>query len=57
MRYTTACDPRLNAAQSLELALIVAQGLVEARAAAPEQRAEGAEARAEGAGEGAGEAT
>ena len=36
-RYHTACDPRLNASQSLELAFLVAEqlsGLREERAAA-----------------------
>ena len=30
-RYHTACDPRLNASQSLELAFIVADELVKRR--------------------------
>ena len=30
-RYTTYCDPRLNAAQALELALLVAQNLAQER--------------------------
>ena len=29
MRYQTACDPRLNHAQSLELAFLVAEMLAE----------------------------
>ena len=29
MRYETACDPRLNRAQSLELAFLVAEMLAE----------------------------
>ncbi|HEY5347375.1 MAG TPA: 3-deoxy-7-phosphoheptulonate synthase class II, partial [Rhizomicrobium sp.] len=31
MRYQTACDPRLNASQALELAFLIAQGLREER--------------------------
>ena len=34
-RYETACDPRLNAAQALELAFLVAELLREGRAAPP----------------------
>jgi 3-deoxy-7-phosphoheptulonate synthase len=26
-RYQTACDPRLNASQALELAFLIAQGI------------------------------
>ena len=32
-RYHTACDPRLNASQSLELAFLVAEELQQSRAA------------------------
>jgi 3-deoxy-7-phosphoheptulonate synthase len=32
-RYHTACDPRLNAAQSLELAFLVAEALDQRRQA------------------------
>jgi len=32
-RYHTACDPRLNASQSLELAFLVAEELSDLRAA------------------------
>ena len=32
-RYHTACDPRLNASQSLELAFLVAEELLDRRAA------------------------
>ena len=31
MRYQTACDPRLNHAQSLELAFLVAEMLADRR--------------------------
>src|SRR5262245_39205133 len=34
-RYHTHCDPRLNAAQSLELAFLIAEGLKSYRNAAP----------------------
>ena len=30
-RYQTACDPRLNASQSLELAFLIAQGIRDER--------------------------
>jgi len=33
-RYHTACDPRLNASQALELAFLVAEELSRLRAAA-----------------------
>jgi len=33
-RYHTACDPRLNASQSLELAFLVAEELLDRRASA-----------------------
>ncbi len=35
-RYHTACDPRLNASQSLELAFLIAEGLKQARLARSE---------------------
>lgn len=35
--YATSCDPRLNAAQSLELAFLIAEELKARRAAAPRQ--------------------
>jgi len=38
-RYHTACDPRLNASQSLELAFLVAEELRNRRVADPEARA------------------
>ena len=34
-RYHTACDPRLNASQSLELAFLVAEELVKRRNGSP----------------------
>ncbi|HBM60172.1 MAG TPA: 3-deoxy-7-phosphoheptulonate synthase class II, partial [Citreicella sp.] len=34
-RYHTACDPRLNASQSLELAFLVAEELTALRAERP----------------------
>jgi 3-deoxy-7-phosphoheptulonate synthase len=40
-RYHTACDPRLNASQSLELAFLVAEELVARRAKATEMAALG----------------
>ncbi|WGW02884.1 class II 3-deoxy-7-phosphoheptulonate synthase [Tropicibacter oceani] len=40
-RYHTACDPRLNASQSLELAFLVAEELTARRLAAAEQAANG----------------
>ena len=30
-RYQTACDPRLNASQALELAFLIAQGIRDER--------------------------
>jgi 3-deoxy-7-phosphoheptulonate synthase len=38
LRYHTACDPRLNASQSLELAFLVAEGLKAARDGQPKAR-------------------
>ena len=38
-RYHTACDPRLNASQSLELAFLVAEELVQRRDAQKKQAA------------------
>ena len=35
LRYHTACDPRLNASQALELAFLVAEGLKSARTGQP----------------------
>lgn len=37
-RYHTACDPRLNASQALELAFLVAQQLSDLRESRAEQR-------------------
>jgi 3-deoxy-7-phosphoheptulonate synthase len=39
LRYHTACDPRLNASQSLELAFLVAEELKALRAQAPQAEA------------------
>jgi len=39
LRYHTACDPRLNASQSLELAFLVAEELKTLRASTAEARA------------------
>ena len=38
-RYHTACDPRLNASQSLELAFLVAEELTALRTAASQRAA------------------
>lgn len=38
-RYHTACDPRLNASQALELAFLVAEELTDLRTAEPQQAA------------------
>jgi len=43
MRYHTACDPRLNASQALELAFLVAEGLKRARIETPRDRSAAAE--------------
>ncbi len=40
-RYHTACDPRLNASQSLELAFLIAEEISERRATARAKAAEG----------------
>jgi 3-deoxy-7-phosphoheptulonate synthase len=37
-RYHTACDPRLNASQSLELAFLIAQELTDLRQALAKSR-------------------
>ena len=40
-RYHTACDPRLNASQALELAFLVAEELSNLRSARASQRVAG----------------
>ena len=40
-RYETACDPRLNRSQSLDLAFLVAENLRDARTAAARRRRAG----------------